>query len=75
MDVVTKTIFRNMKAYFASKFKKYFNYTKRRKRSGYNHSDEIYSHATKFIYKFFGNLPYKNMAIYFVALIDNKGKF
>lgn len=75
MDVVSKTIFRQIKAYYVSDFKKSFDFTKRRKRVNPNHSEEVYKRANEYIQTKFGTSKLGDMDIIFVALVDSKQKF
>lgn len=75
MDVVSKTIFRQIKAFYVSDFKKSFDFTKRRKRVNPDHSEEVYKRANEYIQSRFESSNLGDMYIIFVALIDSKRKF
>lgn len=54
MDVVSKTIFRCIKAYYVEDFKKVFDFTQRRKRVNRDHSQEVYNRASEYLNTKFG---------------------
>ena len=74
-DVVTKTIFRQIKQHYVDEFKRVFDFTKRRRRSWTNHSEQVYKHSRAYIIKVFGEENIENMVSVFVSLIDSKQKF
>ena len=75
LDVVKKTIFRSFKKFYITKFKAYYNFTKRVRRKGFDPSTEVFLAARQFISKTFKIKNSTRYAIILVALIDSKKKF
>jgi hypothetical protein len=74
-DVVKKTIFRNVKKHIAQEFKRFYDYTKRRRSSKIDYNSEIFNNAKKFVFIEFGQNAPEGLDIILVAIVDIKGKY
>lgn len=74
-DVVKKTIFRKVKKYYATDFKRFYDYTKRKRRIGYDYNAEIFTQAQRYVNSKFGDTGMENLSLVLVAMIDVKQKY
>lgn len=74
LDIVRKTIFRNMKKFYSSAIKKIYDYT-RKKLSQRELSEQVYAHSREYVLRNFKSVDVEKMTSVLITLIDTKQKF
>jgi hypothetical protein len=74
LDIVRKTIFRNMKKFYSSEIKKIYDYT-RKKLSQQELSERVYAHSRDYVLRNFKSVDVEKMTAVLITLIDTKQKF
>lgn len=75
LDVVRKTIFRAMKKFYLTKFKEFYDFTQRKRKSSDDHCQEVLRQAESFARKELGDKFMEDISVFLVSLIDTKQKY